>query len=32
MNALFGQFRRFRVDWSVVPWATFTEPRWRAWA
>jgi pyruvate/2-oxoglutarate dehydrogenase complex dihydrolipoamide dehydrogenase (E3) component/uncharacterized membrane protein YdjX (TVP38/TMEM64 family) len=26
VNALFGRFRRFRVDWSVVPWATFTEP------
>ena len=26
VNALFGSFRRFRVDYSVVPWATFTEP------
>jgi len=26
VNALFGRFRKFRVDWSVVPWATFTEP------
>jgi pyruvate/2-oxoglutarate dehydrogenase complex dihydrolipoamide dehydrogenase (E3) component/uncharacterized membrane protein YdjX (TVP38/TMEM64 family) len=26
VNALFGRFRRFRVDWSVVPWVTFTEP------
>jgi pyruvate/2-oxoglutarate dehydrogenase complex dihydrolipoamide dehydrogenase (E3) component len=26
VNALFGRFRRFRVDWSVVPWATFTDP------
>jgi pyruvate/2-oxoglutarate dehydrogenase complex dihydrolipoamide dehydrogenase (E3) component/uncharacterized membrane protein YdjX (TVP38/TMEM64 family) len=26
VNALFGRLRRFRVDWSVVPWATFTEP------
>ncbi|MFZ5457528.1 MAG: FAD-dependent oxidoreductase [Pseudomonadota bacterium] len=26
VNALFGRFRRFRVDYSVVPWATFTEP------
>lgn len=26
VNALFGRFKRFRVDYSVVPWATFTEP------
>ena len=26
VNALFGRFRRFRADFSVVPWATFTEP------
>jgi pyruvate/2-oxoglutarate dehydrogenase complex dihydrolipoamide dehydrogenase (E3) component len=26
VNALFGAFRRFRVDFSVVPWATFTDP------
>ncbi len=26
VNALFGRFRQFRVDYSVVPWATFTEP------
>jgi pyruvate/2-oxoglutarate dehydrogenase complex dihydrolipoamide dehydrogenase (E3) component/uncharacterized membrane protein YdjX (TVP38/TMEM64 family) len=26
VNALFGRLRRFRVDYSVVPWATFTEP------
>ena len=26
VNALFGSLRRFRVDYSVVPWATFTEP------
>lgn len=26
VNALFGRFRKFRVDWSVVPAATFTEP------
>jgi len=26
VNALFGAFRKFRVDYSVVPWATFTEP------
>lgn len=26
VNALFGSFRRFKVDYSVVPWATFTDP------
>ncbi|MDZ7841942.1 MAG: FAD-dependent oxidoreductase [Gammaproteobacteria bacterium] len=26
VNALFGAFRKFRVDYSVIPWATFTEP------
>jgi pyruvate/2-oxoglutarate dehydrogenase complex dihydrolipoamide dehydrogenase (E3) component/uncharacterized membrane protein YdjX (TVP38/TMEM64 family) len=26
VNALFGSFRRFKVDYSVVPWTTFTEP------
>ncbi len=26
VNALFGRFRRFRADYSVIPWATFTEP------
>ena len=26
VNALFGRFKKFRVDYSVVPWATFTEP------
>ena len=26
VNALFGRFRRFRVDFSVIPWATFTAP------
>jgi pyruvate/2-oxoglutarate dehydrogenase complex dihydrolipoamide dehydrogenase (E3) component/uncharacterized membrane protein YdjX (TVP38/TMEM64 family) len=26
VNALFGHFRKLRVDYSVVPWATFTEP------
>ncbi|MCC6474004.1 MAG: pyridine nucleotide-disulfide oxidoreductase, partial [Burkholderiales bacterium] len=25
-NALFGRFRKFRVDDSVIPWATFTDP------
>ena len=26
VNALFGRFRRFKADYSVVPWATFTDP------
>jgi len=26
VNALFGSFRRFKVDYAVIPWATFTEP------
>ena len=26
VNSLFGSFRRFKVDYSVVPWATFTDP------
>lgn len=26
VNALFGRFRKFPVDYRVVPWATFTEP------
>jgi pyruvate/2-oxoglutarate dehydrogenase complex dihydrolipoamide dehydrogenase (E3) component len=26
VNALFGRFKRFRADFSVIPWATFTEP------
>ena len=26
VNALFGQFKRFKADYSVVPWATFTDP------
>lgn len=26
VNSLFGRWRRFRVDYSVVPWATFTDP------
>ncbi len=26
VNAVFGRFRRFKVDYSVVPWATFTDP------
>ena len=26
VNALFGGLRRFRADYAVIPWATFTEP------
>jgi pyruvate/2-oxoglutarate dehydrogenase complex dihydrolipoamide dehydrogenase (E3) component/uncharacterized membrane protein YdjX (TVP38/TMEM64 family) len=26
VNALFGRFRRFKVDYSVIPWCTFTDP------
>jgi pyruvate/2-oxoglutarate dehydrogenase complex dihydrolipoamide dehydrogenase (E3) component/uncharacterized membrane protein YdjX (TVP38/TMEM64 family) len=26
VNALFGTFRKFRADYSVIPWATFTDP------
>ena len=26
VNALFGQFKRFKVDYSVIPAATFTSP------
>ncbi|MBV6446907.1 MAG: Soluble pyridine nucleotide transhydrogenase [Nitrosomonas sp.] len=26
VNALFGDFIRFRVDYSVIPWTTFTDP------
>lgn len=26
VNALFGQFKRFKVDYSVIPWATFIDP------
>jgi len=26
VNALFGSFRSFRADYSVIPWATFTDP------
>jgi pyruvate/2-oxoglutarate dehydrogenase complex dihydrolipoamide dehydrogenase (E3) component len=26
VNALFDPFRKFRADYSVIPWATFTEP------
>ena len=26
VNALFGGLRRFRADYRVIPWATFTEP------
>lgn len=26
VNALFGGLRKFKVDYSVIPWATFTDP------
>lgn len=26
VNALFGRFKKFRVDYSVIPWCTFTDP------
>lgn len=26
VNALFGDFKKFKVDYSVVPWATFIDP------
>lgn len=26
INALFSPFKKFRVDYSVIPWATFVEP------
>jgi len=26
VNALFGQFKKFKVDYSVIPWATFIDP------
>ncbi len=26
VNALFGSFRKFKADYSVIPWCTFTEP------
>jgi pyruvate/2-oxoglutarate dehydrogenase complex dihydrolipoamide dehydrogenase (E3) component len=26
VNALFGSFKKFRVDYSVVPWSTFCTP------
>jgi pyruvate/2-oxoglutarate dehydrogenase complex dihydrolipoamide dehydrogenase (E3) component/uncharacterized membrane protein YdjX (TVP38/TMEM64 family) len=26
VNALFGQFKRFRADYRVIPWTTFTDP------
>jgi pyruvate/2-oxoglutarate dehydrogenase complex dihydrolipoamide dehydrogenase (E3) component/uncharacterized membrane protein YdjX (TVP38/TMEM64 family) len=26
VNALFGRFKKFKIDYSVVPWATFTDP------
>ena len=26
VNALFGRLRKFKADYSVIPWATFTDP------
>ena len=26
VNSLFGQFKRFKVDYSALPWSTFTDP------
>jgi pyruvate/2-oxoglutarate dehydrogenase complex dihydrolipoamide dehydrogenase (E3) component len=26
VNVLFGSFRKFKVDYRVIPWTTFTEP------
>ncbi|MDG1286973.1 MAG: FAD-dependent oxidoreductase [Rickettsiales bacterium] len=26
VNALFAPFKKFKVDYSVIPWATFTDP------
>lgn len=27
VNALFGRFRRFKVDYRVIPWTTFIDPQ-----
>lgn len=26
VNGLFGRFKKFKVDYSVIPWCTFTDP------
>ncbi len=26
VNALFGKLKKFKVDYSVIPWATYTDP------
>lgn len=26
VNALFGKFKKFKVDYRVIPWATYTDP------
>ena len=26
VNALFGPFKRFKVDYRIIPWCTFTDP------
>lgn len=27
VNALFGAFKKFRADYSAIPWATYTDPQ-----
>jgi len=26
VNALFGRFKKFKVDYGIIPWATYTDP------
>jgi dihydrolipoamide dehydrogenase len=26
VNALFSPFKKFKIDWSVIPWVTYTDP------
>jgi len=26
VNSLFGRFKKFKADYSIIPWATFTDP------
>ena len=26
VNALFSPIKKFKVDYSIIPWATFTDP------
>jgi pyruvate/2-oxoglutarate dehydrogenase complex dihydrolipoamide dehydrogenase (E3) component/uncharacterized membrane protein YdjX (TVP38/TMEM64 family) len=28
VNALFGDLKKFKADYSVIPWATFIDPKW----